>query len=128
MPKAKIELPNGTVVTIDGTPEDVAKLLKLYSSSTDVPDKTSTKKQSTGSKTPSKPSAKSPKGPMGHIRVLIDEGFFKSRKSLADIQKKLEEKGHIYAQSSLSPALVRLVRNQEVRRLKESKGWAYVNK
>lgn len=35
MPKAKIALPDGTVVEIEGTPEEVAKLLSLYGASKD---------------------------------------------------------------------------------------------
>jgi len=33
MPKATITLPNGTLVNIEGTPEDINRILKLYSGS-----------------------------------------------------------------------------------------------
>ena len=42
------------------------------------------------------------------------------------VQKKLEENGHIYAQSSLSPALIALTKKKCLRRMKEKKGWVYV--
>jgi hypothetical protein len=45
-----------------------------------------------------------------------------------EVQKKLEEKGHIYAQESLSGPLLRLTRDKHVlRRLKDKKGWVYVS-
>jgi hypothetical protein len=126
MPKAKFTLPDGTVVTIEGTTEEVARLLKVYAPSGDtqgeLPDVAASKKTDE-----SKTKRKTPRGPTGHIRALIKENFFKSRRTLPDIQKKLEEQGHIYAQSSLSPVLVRLVRNRELRRLKDKKGWVYVS-
>lgn len=39
MPKATLNLPDGTVVTIDGTPEEVHKLLQLYGSNQPAPAK-----------------------------------------------------------------------------------------
>ena len=52
----------------------------------------------------------------------------KLKAKMAKIQKKLEETGHIYAQHSLSPALLALTRDKRVlRRIKEKNGWAYVS-
>ena len=127
MAKATMVLQDGTKVTIEGTPEEVAILLGKVSptSATIGGGKTSTR--STAQRMSSAPKKKQVKGPVGHISVLREEGFFKSRQTLPDIQRKLEEQGHIYAQSSLSPALVRLVRKRELRRIKEKKGWVYVS-
>ncbi len=127
MAKAIMVLPDGTKVTIEGTPEEVATLLSRVSQGGAV---ASSGKTPSGTRAVAKTSAarkKTVKGPVGHISSLRDEGFFKSRQTLPDIQRKLEEQGQIYAQSSLSPALVRLVRKRELRRIKEKKGWVYVS-
>ena len=131
MAKANVLLPDGTRVTIEGTPAEVAIVLKKFSEDT-VPSAVGRRSPSSKSKQSNKGGAKKKKsqtrkGPTGLILGLRDDGFFKTRKALPDIQKKLEEQGHIYAQSSLSPALVRLVRARDLRRLREKKGWAYVN-
>lgn len=127
MAKATMILPDGTKVTIDGTAEEVATLLKRVSQGGPV---AGSGKTPSGARAVTKTPAarkKAIKGPVGHISALRDEGFFKSRQTLPDIQRKLEEQGQIYAQSSLSPALVRLVRKHELRRIKEKKGWVYVS-
>lgn len=127
MAKANMILPDGTKVTIEGTAEEVASLLSKVSQGGPV---VGSGKTPSGTRAVAKTSTtrkKTIKGPVGHISALRDEGFFKSRQTLPDIQRKLEEQGQIYAQSSLSPALVRLVRKRELRRIKEKKGWVYVS-
>jgi hypothetical protein len=127
--KANIVLPGGTKVTIEGTAEEVATLLEKFSAdtTTSAPRRTASKSKGSTKSGGDKKKPKARKGPTGLILALRDDGFFKARKTLPDIQKKLEEQGHIYAQTSLSPVLVRLVRSKELRRLKEKKGWVYVN-
>lgn len=127
MAKANMVLPSGAKVTVEGTAEEVAQLLAKVSSP--LPGTRSGRQARPAAAKASPVSAaraRTRKGPTGHILDLRDENFFKTRRSLPDIQKKLEEKGHIYAQSSLSPVLVRLVRARELRRIKEKKGWIYV--
>ena len=128
MAKASLLLPDGTKVNIEGTAEEVAVLLAKCSSTEPADSKTASKKRgkkrrSSGGSPPKKAKVK---GPAGLITELAEEGFFKSKRMLPDIQKKLEEKGHIYAQTSLSTAVLRLTKKRILRRLKESKGWAYV--
>jgi hypothetical protein len=48
---------------------------------------------------------------------LREEGYFKSKRFLNDIKKKLEEKGHIYARTTLSPTLLNLVKRKDLRRV-----------
>lgn len=128
MAKANLVLSDGTKVDIEGTVEEVALLLEKFSQ----PLEKST--SSSGGRKRSKKKAKSSsgggktkKGPQALIANLVEEDYFKTKRTIADIQKKLEEKGHIYAQTSLSTPLVRLTRNRTLRRLKEKKGWAYVS-
>jgi len=114
LPKAKITLASGATVSIEGTPEEVAGLVQQLAGQ--------------GPKAASTPGGKkTPQGPVGYIRVLKEEGFFKTKKMIGEIQKKLEEQGHIYGQGGLSPALVKLVRSRTLRRLKEDGVWKYVN-
>ncbi len=132
MAKATITLANGTTAQIEGSASEVKELLEVFSgahshrvfqSPAQKRRKKSTSKNATNiEKKPRK------EGPMDLIRELIGGGYFKaSKRSLPDIQKKLEEQGHIYAQTSLSSPLTRLTRKKELRRIKEKKGWLYVN-
>lgn len=127
MPKANLTLPDGTVVTIDGSTQEVAKLLRTFSST----DRFSREKRSRSSRGKREPSAKATprkrQGPTAYVLELRDEGFFKGKRYLNEIQKKLEERGHIYARTTLSPVLLGLVKKRELRRIKEKKGWAYVH-
>ena len=127
MAKANLRLPNGTKVQIEGPADEVATLLATFSGPATAGQSRGAKKKSkvrtVSSTRGSKPKHK---GPVGLITGLAKEGYFKTRKRLPEIQKKLEEQGHIYAQTSLSPAVLGLTKKQVLRRLKEKKGWAYV--
>ena len=129
MAKANMVLPDGTTVTIEGTADEVAVLLsKCSQSGTPSSGRGATPKS--GRKRTAKRekgSGKRKSGPTAYITELVDEKYFKSKRTLGDIQKKLEEHGHIYAQTSLSPILTRLTRKRTLRRLKEKKGWVYVS-
>ena len=123
MAKAELNLPSGGHVKITGTPQEIASFLNLYSSGDFSEKKRSRPKRSTGSK------GKLPRksGPVILVKELIEGGYFKGQKrTLPEIQKKLEERGHIYAQTSLSPALLGLTKRKHLRRIKEKKGWVYV--
>lgn len=127
MAKAHLLLPNGTKVDIEGTAEEVAFLLDKCSSPAGRKEGLRGSK-SKKSRQQAKPQGKKKQGPVGYIAELISENFFKGKRSLPDVQKKLEEKGHIYAQSSLSPALLHHVRKTKMlRRLKEKDVWVYVS-
>ena len=123
MAKAQIKLTDGPEVQIEGTPAEIKELLSFYSQAQEL------KRKPSQTRANGNAQAKSAKkdGPAGLIRELIEEGYFSGQKrTLPDVQKKLEEGGHIYAQTSLSTPMTRLTRNKELRRIKEKKGWAYV--
>ena len=119
MAKANLVLPNGAKVKIEGSAEEVASVLAKLSH----PPGTEHKKKKKGG---AAQAALRRKGPTGYIADLAEEGFFKTKRTLSEVQKKLEEKGHIYAQTSLSPPLIRLVRKKALRRIREKKSWVYV--
>lgn len=128
MAKATLTLSDGTTVLIEGSSEEIARIMSLHSTNSQIqslkpPSTTRVKK----SKSTSKKSSQSTTGPKLRIIELKSLGFFDEKRSIVDIQKKLEEQGYIYAQTSLSPALTRLTRHKDLRRVKDAKVWLYVN-
>jgi hypothetical protein len=124
-----LTLPTGTKVTIEGTADEVSTLLSKCSGPSfgdggDQPlvQRKSGRKRTSGKKRPRR------KGAQVFIDELAKENYFKSKRTIGDVQKKLEEKGHIYAQANLSGPLLRLTRDKHVlRRIKEKDGWVYVS-
>lgn len=122
MVKAEIILKGGAKMIIEGSPEEILEI-KSKMEGEDI-NKKIAKEVSQPRK---KGIRKSGIGPKSRILELIDEDFFKEKRSINNVQQKLEEKGSIYDLSSLSPALLRLVRKKLIRRIKEGKKWIYVN-
>lgn len=119
MATAQITTKNGAKVTIEGSPDEVATLLErldkhVHERFAKVASRNKNEGQSKAT-------------PVNLISELIDGGFFKKPKELGAIKIALEEQGHFYPVTTLSPALLRLVRKKELRRLKDKKRWLYVN-
>lgn len=55
-------------------------------------------------------------GPIGYVKELVDDGFFKKPKTIAEVKAELGNRGHHIALTSLSPTMVRLVRQRNLRR------------
>lgn len=129
MAKANLTLPNGTTVNIEGTAEEVTSLLAIFSQpeSSEGATKIARKKKSKKSSSTTKKKAINRTGSQQLIEELSKEGFFKTKQPISSIQKKLEEKGHIYSIESLSTPLLRLTRKRILRRMKENKQWVYVS-
>lgn len=131
MAKANVVLADGTKVTIDGTPEEVGALLDRISGGAPQPSVGGSSKSTRrrrGKSTAKRSTGKTkPKGPADYIRELVAENYFKTKRGLGDVQKKLEEGAHIYPVTTLSPVLFRLVKARELRRIKEDGTWKYVN-
>jgi len=127
---AKLVLSDGTTVNIEGTADEVAILLARFSadssSDLDASKRKSKKPPSRTSKGSNKNRPKR-KGPRTLLEDLAKESFFKSKRTIGEVQKKLEEKGHIYAVNGLSTPLLRLTRGRVLRRIKEKAGWVYVS-
>ncbi len=116
MAKAQIVTSKGTRVSFEGSTEEVASLVARFEGN--VP--------AEPNPTVDRRDGKSKLGPQDHISMLIDQGFFRKPQGLGTIRAALEELGHFYAVTSLSPAVLRLVRKRQLRRIKEKKLWAYV--
>lgn len=126
MAKANWVDPNGAKVNIEGSAEDIIAILRGLPK-LGTRQQPGAKTSSSGKKQYRAHGLKKKKdGPTGLISQLADEGYFKSKRTIGDIQKKLEELGHIYALTSISPILTRLTKKRELRRLKEDKNWVYV--
>ena len=128
MAKAHLTLPDGTKVNIEGTAEEVANLLSRFSATQDQPTRTSKPaKKKSSARSKAKEQKPKRKGPQTLIEELVRENYFKSKRTIGDVQKKLEEGGHIYALYSLSTPLLRLTRSKALRRIKDKDGWVYVS-
>lgn len=120
MPKATVATPSGAKITIEGTSEEVvalvAKLERL-----DRPASSSSGATRPGSSTKSKRSLPT------LISEMISNRFFSEPKHLGALKEALEQNGQFYPVTTLSPAMLRLVRSRQLRRLKDDKGrWSYV--
>src|SRR6266699_1587013 len=102
MAKAHLTTKKGTTIVIEGTPSEVATLVKHFEG-----ERPSTAPEP---KRRSPPAAGAKPTPVNLISSLIDGGFFKKPKDLGSVKVALEEIGHFYPVTSLSPALLRLVR------------------
>ena len=131
MAKANLTLTNGTTVVIEGTPEEVAGLLERFSDTEPRRARASQPRRRAPSNRQLKSAdAKSkPKGATDYIQDLIGEDFFRERRGLSEVKEGLEARAHIYPVTTLSPALFRLVRKKELRRIKDNGDgqWKYVN-
>ena len=114
MAKAQIRTPEGFTIKVDGTPKEIAEV---------VQDLKKAQRRSGGSGG-SSAGASSGKLP-DLIGSLIDGGFFKIPKDLVAIKLALEEMGHHYPVTTLSPTMLRQVRKRRMRRLKKADRWVY---
>jgi hypothetical protein len=130
MAKANLRLTTGATVTIEGTPEEVAATLKHYTEIEQGRSKGSQRQPTPTSRRKVKQRTATPKasGPIDYIRELVEDNFFSGRRSLGEVRTELEARGHIYPVTSLSPAILRLVRKRELRRVPEGNQWRYVNR
>jgi hypothetical protein len=132
MAKALLTLPSGHHVELDGSSDEIAELLRLYSGAySPVPgpsiEQARIGKQRGGSVASFKRLHSSKSGPRAFIMELREAGYFVEKRTLNDIQRALEEQAHFYPQNTLSTPLIRLVRERLLRRVKEDRVWMYMN-
>jgi hypothetical protein len=93
------------------------------------------RKHSSDEPTTSKhPETRSRRGPKAYLEALIDDGFFKKHRTIAEVKAELANRGHHIPLTSLSGPLQRLTQDRRLRRQKiaangkESKAtYAYSN-
>src|SRR5438309_158755 len=99
MPKANVVLADGTKVTIDGTTDEVAAVLQRIALGRSEPSASGEPRveKRRRRKAPGKGRVKPPnertraKGPADYIRELVLADYFKTKRGLGDVQKRLEE-------------------------------------
>lgn len=64
-------------------------------------------------------------GPKAYIEELIEEGFFKKPKTIAEVKLALENQGHHVPVTSLSGPLQKLCQQKRLRRQKNAETGAY---
>ena len=80
-------------------------------------------------KTKWKQSDRVPKGVMGAITMLIEDGFFKTLQTRATIIEKLKAIGHYDKPETVSMSLLNLTKRRKLNRFKSKKNkkqWEYV--
>ena len=115
MAKARITTPEGFEVSIQGTPKEITALMDELKkkAAVQVEARRVTKGKTTRLLL------------VDLIASLIDGGFFKTPRDLAGIKAALAEMGYHYPVTTLSPAMLRLVRKRHLRRIRENKRWVY---
>lgn len=118
MAKAEIDRPDGTKITIEGTPEEVARTVHLIEGSPSEPRLAKGKSQATKKKR--KPSIKD------LVLELRDDGFFAEGKSLSEVKEALQlRKGYRRKTTSISKPLTQLVRGGKLRRTGVPRKYTY---
>jgi hypothetical protein len=123
MSKATITTKEGLKITVEGTPEEVASLVRKLEGGSSAP---SNRILASAPAARTKGASPGKSGPADLIAELIDGGFFKKPQELGAIRLALQEQGHFYPVTTLSPVMLRFVRSRRIRRIKDKKRWQYV--
>jgi hypothetical protein len=114
MATAKITMPDGISVEVNGTPEEVISVVENL-------------KTTQQSKPPVQAGAAKKRGEIpALVEMLKMEDFFRSPRGLGDVQKKLAELGHHYPLTTLSGSMQDQVKRRSLRRFKETGKYVYV--
>ena len=120
MAEAKITLPDGIVVAVSGTPDEITAVVARLQGGKPTP---RTAAPQTGRSRAKTPSGRAQLTEL--VQQLIESGLIKQPKDLGAVKAALEEMGHHYPVTTLSPALLRQVRKRNLRRLKQGNRWIY---
>ena len=115
MAKAHIETADGVILKLEGTPAEIAAVLKEVK----VKPKAGTTEKARASARGGKVTIPS------LVEELKNEGFFKKTKTLGDIKKRLADLGHSYPITGLSGPMREQVRKKRLRRFKEKGKYVY---
>jgi len=121
MAKATIKSQTGATITVEGTVEEVSKVIATYEQTSVVGNaKVAIARAKTKKKVEKKRDSAS-----DLIIGLKEEGYFEKPKSLGDISTALEERGYLYPVTSLSGVVLGLLKRKELRRKKVDGKWVY---
>jgi hypothetical protein len=73
-------------------------------------------------------SAEIPKGALGAVMILVEEGFFDTPKEVTAVIERMKEIGHYHKLTTISMNLLNLTKRRFLNRFrnKETKKWEYV--
>jgi hypothetical protein len=126
MAKATIRTKSGTEITVEGDVEAIKDIITTIQRRDEL--KEHSKEEFIRRRNEIVHDKQKPLNATETILKLKHEGFFKERRAIGAIQGELEKHGHIYPQTSLSGILIRLVRKGELGRVREERGWGYVQR
>jgi len=121
MPKATIKSQTGAVITIEGTQEEISRIITDF-------EKTTTITQSRVEIKTGQVKRRQDKKRVAASDLVIelkDDGFFDKPKSLLEISQALEEKGRMTPVTSLSGIMIKLVQERVFARKKIEGKWVY---
>lgn len=121
MAKASLKTKGGTIITIEGTHEEVARIVSEFNRV----DTVSQLKKEVSKRDLVKKEEKKRRGASDLIIELREEGFFDKPKGINEIGNELETKGHLYPITTLSGILIGLVRKRLLGRKKTDGKWVY---
>lgn len=127
MAKANISTSSGTTIIVEGTPEEVAKIIAAVGDSIPASSGRDDERQQHADPQPNQETPRRP-GLTGLILDLKAEGYFKEKRSLNDVRVALEQNGHIYPNTTVAPILLALTKSKEIGRVKDGAKWAYVHR
>jgi hypothetical protein len=119
MAKARIVAADGARVDIDGTPAEIADLLKTLKITSSVRGRLSEKPAAAPRRKTSRPTLP------GLLAELIDAKFFAKPKGIGAIRAQLADLGHHYPVTSMSGPLQDLARHRKLRRFKKDGKYVY---
>ena len=120
--RATVEMVSGAKVVVEGSDEDVVNVVARL-------ERFRNGGRAARAATKVRPSTTKTKMTLpGLISEMISGGFFKEPRQLAVVKAALEQSGHFYPLTTLSPAMLRLVKARQLRRIKDGQGrWTYVS-
>ncbi|MEK7208273.1 MAG: hypothetical protein AAB699_01860 [Patescibacteria group bacterium] len=126
MPKATIKSRTGAVIAIEGTHEEISRIIADFEKSAVMIQARSEFVEQKAQKR----AEKKRRAASDLVVELKDEGFFDKPRALSEISEALEEKGRIIPVTSLSGIMISLVQNKTLQRKKidgkQGKKWGYV--
>lgn len=121
MAKATIKSKTGSLITIEGTDQEVANVLRQFETVASVSDS----KEVVRKEVSQKGEHKKRSGAADSIVELEEIGFFDKPKTLVEVAHALEEKAHLYPITTLSGVMIGLVQKRLLGRKKVDGKWVY---
>jgi hypothetical protein len=119
--KATIKSATGVLITVEGSEDEVAKILASYERMSVV----GHAKQAIARSRASRKESQKREGAADVIKGLREAGFFDKPKALGDVAEALEEKGFLYPTTTLSGIMLGLVKKKHLRRKRNEGRWVY---